>query len=151
MHILLNLSRGEGNQTMKPGQLIEYNKINVFLQKLCREWDRKTSSRPFFAFFKKLNIRSKASGLLLSFNIFRYPSTRHTIKQTAWNFWLLIHRDMLNFDFEKCLGLVSPPLFVYDFSRKMFLMSYLINWPNFIVWLPLLLETLVNIYITIAC
>ena len=28
---------------------------------------------------------------------------------------------MLNFDFlEKSLGIVSPPHFVYDFSRKMF-------------------------------
>ena len=35
---------------------------------------------------------------------------------------------MLNFDLpEKGLGLVSPPYFVYDFSRKMFLMLYAIN------------------------
>ena len=35
---------------------------------------------------------------------------------------------MLNFDFsEKGLGLVSPPHFVYDFSRKMFLMLHSIN------------------------
>ena len=32
---------------------------------------------------------------------------------------------MLNFDFlEKGLGIVSPPHFVYDFSRKMFLKLY---------------------------
>ena len=42
-------------------------------------------------------------------------------------------RDMLNFDFlGKGREIVSPPLFVYDFWRKMFLMSYFINWPNFI-------------------
>ena len=41
---------------------------------------------------------------------------------------------MLNFDFlEKDPGKVSPPHFVYDFSRKMFLMLYSINRPNFIV------------------
>ena len=34
-HILLNISRNKGNQTMKLGQLIEYNKRNNFLQKLC--------------------------------------------------------------------------------------------------------------------
>ena len=35
---------------------------------------------------------------------------------------------MLNSDFlEKGLGIVSPPYFVYDFSRKMFLMLYSIN------------------------
>ena len=59
---------------------------------------------------------------------------------------------MLNFDFlEKGLGIVSPPHFVYDFSRKMFFMSYSINGPNFIVWLPLLFEKLDNMCITIVC
>ena len=38
------------------------------------------------------------------------------------------------------MELVSPPHFVYDFLREVFLMLYSINWPNFIVWLPLLLE-----------
>ena len=37
-------------------------------------------------------------------------------------------RDMLNFDFlEKALGIVSSPHFVYDFSRKIFLILYSIN------------------------
>ena len=61
--------------------------------------------------------------------------------------WTLDYRfrDTLNFDFsEKGLGIVSPPHFVYDFSRKMFLMSSSINWPNFITWLLLLLRILVN-------
>ena len=35
---------------------------------------------------------------------------------------------MLNFNFsEKGMGLVSPPHFVNDFSRKMFLMLHYIN------------------------
>ena len=33
-------------------------------------------------------------------------------------------------------------IFVYSFSRKMFLMLYSINWPNFLVCLPLLFEIL---------
>ena len=37
IHILSNISQSKGNQTMKFGQLIEYNKRNVFLQKLCRK------------------------------------------------------------------------------------------------------------------
>ena len=54
-------------------------------------------------------------------------------------------RDMLNFDFlETSSRIVSTPHFVYDFSRKMFLTLYSINWPNFIDWLPLLLEILGN-------
>ena len=59
---------------------------------------------------------------------------------------------MLNFDFlGEGLGIVSPAHFVYDFSRKMFLMFYSINWPNVIVWLPLLLEILFNVCIAIVC
>ena len=48
IHILPNISQSKGNQTMKFGQLIEYNKRNIFLQKLCRKWGRETSSRPLF-------------------------------------------------------------------------------------------------------
>ena len=37
MHILPSISQSKGNQTMKLGQLIEYNKRNIFLQKLYRK------------------------------------------------------------------------------------------------------------------
>ena len=50
-------------------------------------------------------------------------------------------RDIDNFIFlEKDLRLVFPPCLEYDFSREMFLMLHSINWPNFLVWLPLCLE-----------
>ena len=59
---------------------------------------------------------------------------------------------MLNLDFlDKGLGIVSPVYFVYDFSTKMFLMSYSINPSKCIVWLPLLLEILGNMCIAIVC
>ena len=35
IHILPNISQSKGKQTMKFGQLLEYNKRNNFLQKLC--------------------------------------------------------------------------------------------------------------------
>ena len=35
IHIFPNISQSKGNQTMKHGQLIEFNKRNYFLQKLC--------------------------------------------------------------------------------------------------------------------
>ena len=54
-------------------------------------------------------------------------------------------RDMLNFVF------LSPPHFMHHFPRKMLLMVHSINWPNFTVWLPLLLEILGNVCITIVC
>ena len=53
-HILINISQNKGNQTKKSGQLIEYNKRNIFLQKLCEKWGRETSSRPLFVFTKSL-------------------------------------------------------------------------------------------------
>ena len=37
IHILSNISQSKGNQTMKFGQLIEYNGRNIFVQKLCRK------------------------------------------------------------------------------------------------------------------
>ena len=36
IHILPNISQSKDNQEMKFGQLIDYDKINVFLQKLCK-------------------------------------------------------------------------------------------------------------------
>ena len=53
IHILLNISQSKGNQKMKYSQLIEYNKSNIFLQKLCRKWSKETSSRPLY-FLKKI-------------------------------------------------------------------------------------------------
>ena len=35
IHISSNISQIEGNQTMKFGQLTEYDKRNILLQKLC--------------------------------------------------------------------------------------------------------------------
>ena len=37
IHILQNISKSKGKQTLKPGQLIKYNKRNFFLQKLFRK------------------------------------------------------------------------------------------------------------------
>ena len=42
VHILPNISRSEGNQTMKCCQLIEYSVRNIFLKKSCRKVDRWT-------------------------------------------------------------------------------------------------------------
>ena len=70
IHILPNISRSQRNQAMTFAQSIEYNKINNFLQRLCRKWDRKTSSESLL-FFKKALYEVEASGLKLSFNIFR--------------------------------------------------------------------------------
>ena len=51
IHILPSISRSKGNQTTALGQLIEYNKINIFLQKLCKKCGKEASSRSVFVFF----------------------------------------------------------------------------------------------------
>ena len=60
---------------------------------------------------------------------------------------------MFDFDFlEKSLGRLSPPYFVYDFQEKrLILMFDFITWPNIIIWLPLLLEILIKMWIAITC
>ena len=54
IHILPNSSQSEGNQIMKFGQLIEYNKRNFFLQKLYGNSGRETSCKSLFIFKKSL-------------------------------------------------------------------------------------------------
>ena len=52
-HVLLNVSRGKGNQTMKFGELIEYNMRNIFIEKSYTKYGGEASPRPFY---KKLKI-----------------------------------------------------------------------------------------------
>ena len=47
IHILLNISRSKGIQTMKFGQLIEYNMRNIFLEKSYTKCVEETISRLF--------------------------------------------------------------------------------------------------------
>ena len=54
---------------MKFGQLIEYNKRNVFLKRSCRKYGREASSRPLFVYKKALYI-VKEIVLQLDFAIF---------------------------------------------------------------------------------
>ena len=56
IHILPNISRSKGNQTMKFGQLIEYNMRNTFVEKSYTKYGGETIPRPF----------SKKSKLIIS-------------------------------------------------------------------------------------
>ena len=47
IHILPNISRSKGNQTMKFSQLIEYNLRNIFPEKSYTKCGGETSPRPF--------------------------------------------------------------------------------------------------------
>ena len=57
-----------------------------------------------------------------------------------------------SFDFlEKGLGIVFPPYYVYYFSRKMLLMLFCLNWPNFMVGLPSALGIMDSMCTVIVC
>ena len=110
---------------------IEHNKRRNFLQKSSRKWDGEISSRPLFVFQKSSTYEVKVNGLQLTL-----------VLNLAYN------KNRLDFDFsEKCLELISPPHFVYNSSRKMFLMLYSTNRPDFITWF---LKILVNKCIAIV-
>ena len=47
IHVLPNISRNKGNQTMKFGQLIEYNMRNTILEKSYTKCGEETRTRPF--------------------------------------------------------------------------------------------------------
>ena len=55
IHTLPNISRSKGNQSLKFGQLIEYNMENIFLEKSYTNCGRETIPRPFSK-NSKLNI-----------------------------------------------------------------------------------------------
>ena len=141
----------QSNQTLKFGQVIVYNNGNIFLQKSCRKWGRETSSRPLFVFLKSF-IWGKSKWSVASFQslsiVLNLVNNKNKIYKSL-EYW---SRDMLNFDFlEKGLGIASLSYFGYGFLGKMFLMLYSFNWPNFIAWLPLLLQISVNMCIAIIC
>ena len=54
IHILPNISQSKGNETVKFGQLIGYNKRDILLQKLWRKWAKESSSIPLSFFYKSL-------------------------------------------------------------------------------------------------
>ena len=70
IHILLNISQSKGNQTVKFGLLIEYNKIKFFFENYGKN-EEGTLVPDLFLFFEKAVYEVKASGLQLSFDVFR--------------------------------------------------------------------------------
>ena len=66
--MVLNISQNKDNQTMKLGQLIEYFKRNIFLQKFTESKAGRLVPG-LFLFYQKAEY--EASGLQVSFNIFQ--------------------------------------------------------------------------------
>ena len=86
-----NISRSKGNQTMKLGQVIEYNNINIFFKNHAQnEVGRLVPD--LFLFFKNVLYEVKSGGLQLNFDIVRQFSVWHTIKTNRVKLRLLIRR-----------------------------------------------------------
>ena len=60
---------------MKFGQLIDYNKTNIFFFKIYAENEAGRLVPDFFLFFKYAQYDVKEVGLQLSLNVFPKPST----------------------------------------------------------------------------
>ena len=66
--------------------------------------------------------------VIIRFNIFSIAINLVHNKNKLYETLDYRSRDIIDFGFlEKTLGIVSPPRFLYDFSRKMFLVLYSIK------------------------
>ena len=145
MHILPNISRSKGNQTMKFGQLIECNMRNIFLEKSYTKCGGETSPRSFSEKLKLSISLDQWSKVLYSL-VLLYGKLRAIEIYRNWVADHLLSSHIKLFQkIKRGLELVSLPHFLHNFWRKIFLL------PSFIVWLPLLHEILGNVCIAIVC
>ena len=136
---------------MKLCQLKECNMKNIFLEKSTQNMMEKLVADPFlknwngaFLWINSLRFYTVCFYCMPSWGLLKYIETK---LQTILFYLILSFLKKI----KKGLGLVSLPHFPHNFWRKIFLLLYSINWPSFIVWLPLLLEILLNRCIAIVC
>ena len=136
---------------MKLCQLKECNMKNIFLEKSTQNMMEKLVVDPFlknwngaFLWINSLRFYTVCFYFMPSWGLLKYIETK---LQTIFFYLILSFLKKI----KKGLGLVSLPHFPHNFWRKNFLLLYSINWPSFIVWLPLLLEILLNRCIAIVC
>ena len=135
IHILPDISRSRGNQTMKFGQLIEYNMRNIFLKKSCIKWVwwRNYTQTLFW----KTKIEG-ISGLTAStfiqfvFILCQVEGYRNMLKLSGRPLTFTSYKGFLKN--QKRSRTTLPSHFLHDFWWKIFLLIYFINWPNFIVF-----------------
>ena len=113
MHLLPNISRSKGSQTMKFGQLIEYNTRNIFSQKSCRKAVRLVLD--LFLFSQKASNEVKATGLQLSFNVLIALNLAYNKNK---NFRILIQRYAELRFFRKASGTSFSTTFCVWFFKK---------------------------------
>ena len=71
------------------------------------------------------------------FIVWKVVDYRHVLKRGCRPLALNSYKSFLK-KTKTGQEVVSLPHFLNDFWRKIFILLYSINWPNFIIWLPLL-------------
>ena len=129
---------------MKFGQLIEYNMRNIFLEKSYTKCGseiipKSFSTKPKFRIF--LDIFLEYFWIYFVFIVCQIEYYRNWLKLSCRPLAFTSSKAFLKN--KKGLELVLLPHFLHDFWRKIFLLLYSITWPNFNVWLSLLLWDIV--------
>ena len=146
-----SISTSKGNKAMKFGQLIERNKRNIFLEKYTQNVLEKLVPDPFlekwnwaYLWINGLKFYTVCFYCIPRWGLSKYIETK---LQTTW-FYLILGFLKIKMRSGTSLPLIQ---FLHNFWRKIFLFLSAINFPSFIVWLPLLREILGIMCIAIVC
>ena len=127
IHISPNISRSKCNQTIKSGQLIEYNMRNIFFEQSFSKCGGEASPRPFNKKSKLSLSLDQQSGMLQSLFLLyaQVEVYQNILKLRCWPLAFTLNKSILKN--KKSLELVSLPHFLYNVSRKICLRLHYIN------------------------
>ena len=145
-HILPNVSRRKGNQTMKFCQLKEYSMRNIFLENHTKNVVEKVFPETFlknqnwtYLWINSLNLYA------VCFYCMQVEGYRNILK-------LCCRALAFTFSCRTFLKVKKRKVkSQHDFWRKIFFLLYSINWQNLIAWLFLLCEIYGNMCVVIVC
>ena len=129
-----NISRSKAKQTKKHGKHFFWKIMHV--EKLVPDLFLKNWNWAYL-WINILKFYKVCFYFVISWGLLKYKETK--LQTTCCHLILSFFEKI-----KRGLELNSLPHFLHNFWRKIFLLLYSINWPNFIVWLPLLREILGN-------
>ena len=127
IHIFSNISRCKDNQTMKFGELIEYNVRNIFLQKSCKKWD-------LFLFFLYVLFGVKASGQLWMLKFCKSRNFYHVLYSCYMKFYFCYIFHI----YVTCFIIYLLHICMYSIYNFNFVIHFYFN----IIWLQIYVITL---------
>ena len=136
---------------MKFGQFIEYNMINIFFKKILKKIVRETNHKPFSKQSKlSISLDQLFQHLYSLFSFYvQVKSYQNLLKLRSCLLGSISYKRFLKI--KKRSETSLPASFSVCILKRNISHVYSINWPNFIVWLLLLFETLDNVCIVIVC